>query len=412
MQLSEIFIHNSLLAITFVGIIISCIPLINNWKFPYPTSDYVSIDLVPIVIGIKSIEYKISLISSMSLSVHMVLDYCGHAIVSPDDFFSYRDSTSNLILLISLLVPDLIQYFYIIPHQDFILFHCVQYIRFILTTCTTLAYLSKFGGKIWRTHEVVYSAGIIAFASVMRFFSCFFIGNSLIIFEVATILAFAIGSFAIFLLLKRWFLQIYRNNFHHNTLLLSFDQYCCNIYIAAAAFTIAGLWILLLVYKVPVWYQYDTTCLVSETMLFSIFYVIVTVFQGRAAVREAAISKVRAFISANTQTYVTNVLLWQQSLDIKKMFVRYISHEIRTPLNTVGMGLQVLKEELTVCGAHADVLRTVTNIENCCEIAVDILNDLLVFDKLDSGILKLELERLNVFDFLTETIHPFFLQVM
>ena len=94
------------------------------------------------------------------------------------------------------------------------------------------------------------------------------------------------------------------------------------------------------------------------------------------------------------------------------MFVRYISHEIRTPLNTVGMGLQVLKEELTEIGANDDILRTVANIENCCEIAVDILNDLLVFDKLDSGILKLELERLNVFEFLTETIHPFFLQVM
>ena len=93
------------------------------------------------------------------------------------------------------------------------------------------------------------------------------------------------------------------------------------------------------------------------------------------------------------------------------MFVRYISHEIRTPLNTVGMGLQVLREDLSSGGTHPDALRTVTNIETCCEIAVDILNDLLIFDKLDSGILKLELERLNAYEFVVETIHPFYLQV-
>jgi len=75
------------------------------------------------------------------------------------------------------------------------------------------------------------------------------------------------------------------------------------------------------------------------------------------------------------------------------------------------MGLQVLREELISSGASEERIQTVGNIESCCEIAVGILNDLLVFDKLDSGILKLDLERLNVYDFLTETVEPFYLQV-
>ena len=301
-------IHLSLISVTIIGVLISCIPIMINWKFPFPT-DSPPEDL-PMIVGIKSIEYKMSLISSMSLSVHMVVDYLGHAIVSPEDFLSYRDSKSNLILLVSLLVPDVIQYFCIIPYEDFVLFHCIQYIRFILITCTTLGYLSAFGGSLWHTHEVIITAIFIAIGSILRFYSCFFTEEILILFEVVSISSFGIGSFALFVLLKRWFLDIYRNNFHHNTLLLSYDQYCCNIYIVAFAVTVFGLWMLLFVYKVPVWYQYDMIFLVSETMLFSVFYVIVTVFQGRAAVREAAISKVSfIIISANTQTSVTNILL-------------------------------------------------------------------------------------------------------
>ena len=98
MILSMVSIHVYLLGITIVGVLISCIPIMIDWKFPFPTDS--STDILPMIVGIKSIEYKMSLIASISLSVHMVVDYVGHAIVSPEDFLSYRDSTSNLILLI------------------------------------------------------------------------------------------------------------------------------------------------------------------------------------------------------------------------------------------------------------------------------------------------------------------------
>ena len=93
------------------------------------------------------------------------------------------------------------------------------------------------------------------------------------------------------------------------------------------------------------------------------------------------------------------------------MFVRYISHEIRTPLNTVLMGLQVVHEELTADGAGRDRLETIKDVESSCEIAINILNDLLVFDKLEAGILKLEITSLPAYSFIEETIKPFYLQV-
>ena len=77
------------------------------------------------------------------------------------------------------------------------------------------------------------------------------------------------------------------------------------------------------------------------------------------------------------------------SLNMKRLFVCYVSHEIRTPRNTVLMGLQVLKRE-SIQRNDMKYIITVKEVETSCEAAIVILNDLLVYEKLDSGILKLE----------------------
>ena len=76
------------------------------------------------------------------------------------------------------------------------------------------------------------------------------------------------------------------------------------------------------------------------------------------------------------------------------------------------MGLQLLHKEL-LDNNHDDEskLEMISKIETSCETALAILNDLLVYDKLDSGILKLELQRVHATEFLMETIEPFYLQV-
>ena len=53
------------------------------------------------------------------------------------------------------------------------------------------------------------------------------------------------------------------------------------------------------------------------------------------------------------------------------------------------MGLQVLKRE-SIQRNDMKYIITVKEVETSCEAAIVILNDLLVYEKLDSGILKLE----------------------
>jgi signal transduction histidine kinase len=79
----------------------------------------------------------------------------------------------------------------------------------------------------------------------------------------------------------------------------------------------------------------------------------------------------------------------QNMLESKKNFVRYISHEIRTPLNTVFMGIQLARKQLAQ-NNPADASSILHDVEESCVTAVDILNDILLYDKIEDGRMELD----------------------
>jgi len=90
--------------------------------------------------------------------------------------------------------------------------------------------------------------------------------------------------------------------------------------------------------------------------------------------------------------------------------MRYISHEIRTPLNTVFLGLKLLSDHLQVAG-NVECLEIVKDTQQSCYTAIEILNDMLTFDKVKSGLLILEKSKISPIDFIQKTLTPFTLQV-
>ena len=125
------------------------------------------------------------------------------------------------------------------------------------------------------------------------------------------------------------------------------------------------------------------------------------------------------------------VLQLQQRLEAKRNFVRFISHEIRTPLNTVSMGLQLairdIRAKMTEVPTSGDMeatakpvlppaaltsvsppedslnakvlqgfLQMVEELNDSCEIAISLLNDILIYDKLDGKDLKLNTSDIDV----------------
>jgi two-component system, sensor histidine kinase len=91
-------------------------------------------------------------------------------------------------------------------------------------------------------------------------------------------------------------------------------------------------------------------------------------------------------------------------LESKKSYVRHISHELRTPLNTAFLGLKLLTTDLKSSKNPKDMERydTLCDVNMSCTAAVDILNDLLCYEKLESGILELHKENIFVEPFLRD----------
>ncbi|CAJ1947755.1 unnamed protein product [Cylindrotheca closterium] len=115
-------------------------------------------------------------------------------------------------------------------------------------------------------------------------------------------------------------------------------------------------------------------------------------------------------------------LVKKDLVEAKRKFIRFVSHEVRTPLNSVHMGLTVLRGELeakyetddagpsgTMASRRASkkFVKTKTfkqlvsmadEIAMNCNGAVDILNDFINFDKLETDKLTLDLSILRLFD--------------
>ncbi len=101
-----------------------------------------------------------------------------------------------------------------------------------------------------------------------------------------------------------------------------------------------------------------------------------------------------------------------QILTMKRDFVRYISHEIRTPMNTVYLGMKILSDEMRSEKVDASTklsewIQIVSDVTDSMNNAIGILNDLINYDKVTLGVLKLDVGELNICDLVQETVKPF-----
>lgn len=84
---------------------------------------------------------------------------------------------------------------------------------------------------------------------------------------------------------------------------------------------------------------------------------------------------------------------------------------LRTPLNTTSMGLELVESQLRSLGIPIpeDVFEDISETRKSCATAVEILNDLLDYEKLESGLMTVEKSPIDPISFLQETAKPFLL---
>eukprot|EP00607_Mallomonas_marina_P003237 CAMPEP_0182426442 /NCGR_PEP_ID=MMETSP1167-20130531/12938_1 /TAXON_ID=2988 /ORGANISM="Mallomonas Sp, Strain CCMP3275" /LENGTH=245 /DNA_ID=CAMNT_0024607869 /DNA_START=62 /DNA_END=796 /DNA_ORIENTATION=+ len=96
----------------------------------------------------------------------------------------------------------------------------------------------------------------------------------------------------------------------------------------------------------------------------------------------------------------------EEALDTKRIFVRYVSHEIRTPLSIVSMGIGFLKSQLMKNNCTDDTADVIEEMRVACMASLDVLNELLSYEKLESGLMRLERTLTPVWSLLTQSLQP------
>lgn len=103
----------------------------------------------------------------------------------------------------------------------------------------------------------------------------------------------------------------------------------------------------------------------------------------------------------------------EQSLEANRSVVRHVGHEIRGPLNTIGIGMDILVEELA---AFRVVPKTITDIVNnmrhASSCALETVNELLCFEKLAAGMQTIEPNKQAIVPYIRESMKPHILPAM
>ena len=107
------------------------------------------------------------------------------------------------------------------------------------------------------------------------------------------------------------------------------------------------------------------------------------------------------------------LLLPQHEMDHKETFIRYVSHEIRSPLSSTSLGLDHLINQLKsgALTTIADILEIAIEAKISCDLATGTVNDLLMFDKMESGMMELARVDCDAWEFIQSCVKPFNLQV-
>jgi signal transduction histidine kinase/CheY-like chemotaxis protein len=85
----------------------------------------------------------------------------------------------------------------------------------------------------------------------------------------------------------------------------------------------------------------------------------------------------------------------QQSLGVKRMFVRYVSHEVRTPLSSCMLGIEYMKAAILnpTEACIEEITGILDEVSEGCNSAIVFMNNLLLYEKVDSMEMPLYLKR-------------------
>eukprot|EP01036_Dinobryon_divergens_P028253 gene28253-37169_t len=308
----------------------------------------------------------VSIGSTLPSLVNIFLDKISHASSKSElgsHYFSLLVMFGTGIVYLSCYDNDFTPYFYA---SSF----CIK----LQTLCSVVMY-SALNGVIateHKLHPVMFMLPTLTFA-VLQIFVSF----SLLFPEYKSLSAVRIPLYSfcvlVFFVCKViWFYKLWCH-YRINNYILEFE-------VKKEAIHMSTLWIFAIAFMAVnsidnpsenIWINTNETILVVYCSLYVASSIVLTILPNRL---------LRTFSD-----------IQEAALQLKREFVRYVSHEIRSPLNVAHAGLEILKAELEIIGVTNFIRDLLDDIFFASNTAIDILNDMLQYEYIDSGTFKLDL---------------------
>jgi len=259
--------------------------------------------LIPIVLGIapllgfqmagnninsaiESTEFKYSLIVSLSMSLPMAFELMLRVIINQN----FRATSSvvghNFAVLLSLVIPDSIALFYVIPYHAVGILSVVLRARLMFITWAFLSFMNRRIFNGWSPRLSALLHVVLCVSSLPPFYKVYC--PPPVSFPLEIIIGYLGPLFSLYImgrLCYRWVLFM-RNETRDKD--LSTELYLDNIYVCAYGVTMFCLIVLRLCYpNYAEWYQYNSTFLAGITLTSTVFYTIIIVFERRVLHRDS-----------------------------------------------------------------------------------------------------------------------------
>lgn len=413
------FVANiNLLSIFIVGSILNFLPLFFGG---FTLVDPATKSYPEYLERLYSFEYCASLVASLATTIPILVDYLFDRFlrIVEYDGSSIKEDTSGIYVplretIAILIVPDVLILFWIIPFGLFDYLMVLSDARDTLYTYALLVCLVKCKTPVWTWKSLVFIGGPLMVNNILLSFSSLsndsdFVEN----IGAASLALTSVGLFSLLVNAVLWFRYFFRLSEQDATM----ESYLCSAYVTFTVVFLLGDWVPLFFPSQPgdPWSSVGLSYLTCYSYLMASCTMCLSVISTRCAGIDATRVGRISFCICISRWWCKNTCMYcmcdvQKLLSAKAMFMRYISHEIRTPLNAACLGMKILCDELKRLGLPT-LLDTAVDTEKSCKAAVDVLNDMLLYDKISSGLMTLEKRLLDPLEFIANAVRPFQFQV-
>ena len=234
----------------------------------------------PVKEALQSMEFQISLIVSLSVSAPMFFELLLRALLYGKMIYVLP----NVLILTFLAIPDLIILCYVRVFLDYVTLNIILQVRFILFSWLAFIFIKKYGGNNWSTARLTTIFILICSARILGVFKAYVNQQLYDILDAFGIILDCLVCMAFPITCVQWYTYLLNTT---KSVAMSTNQYMCNIYVTAYLLTCFG--IAMILYTSPNTLdlmKWNANELTLHTLMYTVFYIIVIIFEGRVLQRE------------------------------------------------------------------------------------------------------------------------------